>query len=246
MTEKATEQPSQAADESQEGSPGSQENLSEGELERRDITGDTSSDTGPGTRDDASGGASGTSQHREAGRVSRPRYSREQIELGLRAVALANGNNEKASRELAKQGVKIPARTLWGWSKEDHVQRYREIQAEVVPEIHARLAEQTEALAAQHGEVEANVLKRLKKELPNVPVRDLSTAARNLATGRGISTDLSRKLRGTEPQPRNVIEEADEIQRALERLGLKLVPHVPNLEEEPKVLDAEAIEEDEG
>lgn len=149
-------------------------------------------------------------------------------------MALCNGNTTKASRELAKQGTKIPARTLWGWAREDHVQRYREIQGDVIPEIHARLADQSEALALQHGEVEAQALERLKKELPDVPVRDLSTAARNLPVSRGIATDESVTLRGRDtPAESNPIEDVNEVLTTLARLGVHGPPkQVPTLEGE--------------
>jgi hypothetical protein len=105
-------------------------------------------------------------------------------------------------------GIKVPRSTLRDWATRQHVQRYREIQTEVIPEIEERLAQKSEGLATQYSDLEADVLVRLKKELPNVPVRDLSRAARDLATGKGISTDKARDLRGRgEPERPNPIQE---------------------------------------
>jgi hypothetical protein len=141
-------------------------------------------------------------------RVKGSRYTHEQREMGLRAVALNSGNTERAARDLRTMGIKVPRSTLRDWATRQHVQRYREIQTEVIPEIEERLAQKSEGLATQYSDLEADVLVRLKKELPNVPVRDLSRAARDLATGKGISTDKARDLRGRgEPERPNPIQE---------------------------------------
>ena len=185
---------------------------------------------------DPPGGTSQRQQLPTTTRVKGSRYTHEQREMGLRAVALNSGNTERAARDLRTMGIKVPRSTLRDWATRQHVQRYREIQTEVIPEIEERLAQKSEGLATQYSDLEADVLVRLKKELPNVPVRDLSRAARDLATGKGISTDKARDLRGRgEPARPNPIEEYAEAVRDLERLGITIQvgpppKEVPNLE----------------
>jgi hypothetical protein len=223
------------------------ENPPKGALEKRDTASEAaSSGTSSTPCGTSSGTPSGTSHHRQPGRTRR-RYGAEEIELGLRAVALANGNTTKASRELAKQGKKIPARTLWGWKREDHIERYRQIQTEVVPEIHARIAEQSDALALQAGELEADLIKRLQKVAPDVPAKDLSRAVRDVATSRKVSVEKSLSLRGGDQPKEPTIEDFNEALKGLQDLGLieKTAKHVTIEEIEISGRDVQDEEQDE-
>jgi hypothetical protein len=171
-------------------------------------------------------------------RVKGSRYTQEQRELGLRAVALASGNTERAAQSLRTLGIRVQRTTLRDWATRQHVQRYREIQAEVIPEIHARIAEQSDALALQAGETEAALITRLQKELPNVPARDLSRAVRDVATSRKISVEKGVTLRSEEkPAESNPIQDFTEAMKELKAMGL--IPDAPR-----RVINLEEIDED--
>jgi hypothetical protein len=193
-----------------------------------------------------------TSQRRQTPRTTRAQvarrrsgYTNEEIERGLHHVAVLSGNVSRAARELAEDGLDVPVETLRDWVRKHHVERYRAIEAKVVPEIHARMAEQNEALALRHAEVEARSLERLEKELPNMAARDVSTTTRNLAVSKGIAIDKARDLRGTNREPElNPIKAWNEGVAALQNLGLlpKDPKQTPNLEE----IEADVEEQDEG
>jgi len=132
--------------------------------------------------------------------VARQRtYSTEDIDRGLSAVAFFGGNSRKAHSVLKAQGLEIPRSTLRDWATKTRTERYAELRASVLPEIHAAAAEKHRALAERAMEVEAKAIDRVEEELPNLPARDVSTAARNLAVEAGIHRQRGGELVGMFP-----------------------------------------------
>lgn len=154
----------------------------------------------------------------------------EEIERGLVEVAAANGNVRAASKALAEQGVKVPKTTLHRWATDTHADRYLQIQAELMPRIRARAAEQHMELADRGMQLEHKVLEKLDSEVDEIPARDLPGAARNIATGAAIHTDKASVLRG---EPTQILARHDiaEVTRSLRAKGIEL-----------EVVDAGAVE----
>ena len=69
-----------------------------------------------------------------AGRQLR-RYSPEEIDLGLRTLALEGGNSQAAHERLKEGGLDIPSVTLRDWRNTSRVERYQDICVQVAPEI---------------------------------------------------------------------------------------------------------------
>jgi hypothetical protein len=66
-------------------------------------------------------------------------YSDREIERGLVATALASGNARRAARMLERQGLTVPATTLYRWRLETFANRYEEIRQEMLPRLRAQL-----------------------------------------------------------------------------------------------------------
>jgi hypothetical protein len=145
-------------------------------------------------------------------------YSEEDILRGLAALALHSGNARRASADLKGQGLCIPKSTLQSWqvSKRD---RYEEIRASWLPQVHAAAAEKHQALAFKQAEVSDEMTDLLRKAKGDVPVRDLPGAIRNMSTASGIHQDKAQTLRA-EAQPHIDLPDIAETLRALRASGV--------------------------
>jgi hypothetical protein len=123
------------------------------------------------------------------------RYSVEEIDRALSAVAYFNGNTRSAAKALTEQGVTVPRSTLRNWIT-THQDRYEKLRADLIPRVHERVAEKHLELADAQMEASWEFLQRLLKEKNNIPPRDLSTVQRNLDVGSGVHTDKALVLRG--------------------------------------------------
>jgi len=144
----------------------------------------------------------------------KPDRTEEDVVRGLTALALHNGNARAAQRATG-----IPQSTLRNWktTKEDQL---AELRADLMPRIYEQIAQEHFDIASQNAELEAKTLKRIEKELPNIPARDLPNTARNLATGSGIHTDKALNLRsGVDARPPTQ-RSLEEITRSLHNAGV--------------------------
>jgi hypothetical protein len=144
------------------------------------------------------------------------RYSDEEIDRGLVALALHAGNRRAASEALAREGVEIPQDTLRHWLERKR-DRYDELRTELLPRIRERIAQQSEDLAQAYAEKELELLAGLKDE-PMKP-SDRASVIRNLSTSRGISVDKAMAMRG---MPTQIVEHrtADHTWAKLKEMGL--------------------------
>lgn len=131
-------------------------------------------------------------------------YLEADYERGLLALALCAGSVRKASKQTG-----IPFKTLDRW-KVRLADRYEQIQADVVPRLHAQLAAEAEAAAFDAMDAQRLALELTRTQLNTGEIKDASTATRNLATVAGIMTDKAALLRG---RPTAIIEQrnTDEI-----------------------------------
>lgn len=140
-------------------------------------------------------------------------YDAEQVEAGLQALAIADGNHRLAHRLLAENNTDIPAGTLYEW-KTTHAERYEQIRADVLPKIRERMAAESEELAIAYAQLEREAIELLKPKLNDLRPNELAGVQRNLATSRAISVDKASVLRG---MPTEITEHrnADELLRKL-------------------------------
>ena len=75
------------------------------------------------------------------------------------------------------------------------LERYRQIQKRVQPEINARIAENSEAIARRLTEVEWALVDQLEKDLPNMTGTQAATALQRATWSKGVNIDKSRLYR---------------------------------------------------
>jgi hypothetical protein len=124
------------------------------------------------------------------------RYTDSEIELGLRAMAIASGNARKASTLLRRQGIKIPRTTLQVWATDLHVDRYRRIQREEMPAIYDRIAERSERIVDDLGELEAQLVEQMREQAPDLSPRDTASTLRNVTVAKAVNIDKASVIRG--------------------------------------------------
>jgi hypothetical protein len=129
-------------------------------------------------------------------------YTDAEVERGLGALALCSGNGMRASRELKKQGLTIPWRTLYRW-KEEKPDRYTAVQEEILPRVKEELAEMHTALGRAQVEVSRKLTERLAAEIGEVPTKDLAGNVQKLALASGIHGTKAAELRG---EPTVIVE----------------------------------------
>jgi hypothetical protein len=139
------------------------------------------------------------------------KYTDEEVERGLREIALHSGNTARAARALQSRGITVSRSALELWKNRQHPARYAQIVEEVLPEVYGKLARESEELAQRYAEAEAETLERFREQLPDLKPSDVSTAIRNFAVSRGISIDKAQLLRG---RPTAIVETRDLAQLA--------------------------------
>jgi hypothetical protein len=144
------------------------------------------------------------SKEPKRGRVSR--YSDAQIELGLRTLAIASGNSRKATALLTNQGVSIPRTTLQMWANQLYVERYRQIQYDVMPAIYDRIAERSEQIADDLADLEGQLAEQLRRQAPQLAPRDTAGALRNVSVAKAVNLDKAALARG---RPTEITATAD-------------------------------------
>lgn len=143
-------------------------------------------------------------------------YTLEEVETGLVELAIWHGNVRQAERTLTERGLRIPFTTLQTW-KTSHAERLAELQAQIVPKVRAKLAEQYEVIGMRAAELTLDSMDRLGDELKEIPARDLAAAIRNLSTTGAIGIDKASLLRGLPTE----IRQTDSAEDILKRLQQK-------------------------
>ena len=130
------------------------------------------------------------------GNVRASRYSPEEIEYALTAVAAAGGSTKRAAKALEAEGRKVPESTLRLWRSDLYADRYREIEADELPKRYARLAERCEANAERLGVIEELLTDRLEAEASGLTPRDAAGALRNVSVAKAVNIDKASVIRG--------------------------------------------------
>lgn len=167
-------------------------------------------------------------------RKHRKDYTPQERNVALTAYALANGNSRKASDFTKEElGVRIPKTTIDRWARHMYPDDYQRIQAEVMPRIHAQMADAHHSLAHRAMEIEARTLERLSQEIHNLDPQKLSTTMRDAAVAGAIHSDKGLIYSG---QPTSIVRhEVGEVMRSLKAKGIEL---------EGDVVDAQVVDEE--
>ena len=166
-------------------------------------------------------------------------YVEEEVQRGLRALALCSGNTRRAEKVLTDLGSRVPRATLDKWARELHPDLYREICQEVRPELYARLAEANEDISRRLLELEGELADRVHETLPDMNGAQAATALRNVSIAKGVAADKSRTYRNEPVEIRESKGSVYELMRQGHRA-------FPRFFADPKEVfgEAEVIEED--
>jgi hypothetical protein len=150
-------------------------------------------------------------------------YTEEVHSEALMMLALCRGNAEEAHRRLKERGNRTPdASTLSRWKIRD-AERYEEIRTEISHKLVGEVANQAEQIMLEAGELELEIIARMRDELANLKPSDLSSALRNLSTTKALNNDkIASPIRGR-PTVIHSDRTADEILRALKHLEPGLI-----------------------
>lgn len=141
-------------------------------------------------------------------------YTEADIDRALMEYAFQRGNAAEASRRLAAEDIlTVSAATILKWAK-DLPDRLENAKAR----LFEQLADDNELVAREYVDIQRLVLKRLRENVDELEPRDLAAAARNLATGAGISVDKASALKG---RP-TVITESRDVSQIMEGIFLRL------------------------
>jgi hypothetical protein len=168
-------------------------------------------------------------------------YNLEEIETGLAELAIWHGNAVQAARALKERGAEIPRTTLQEW-KRSHADRLAELEAQIVPQVREKLAQQYEVIGMRAGELTLASMERLGDELGEIPIRDLAGTIRNLTTSGAIGIDKASLLRGMPTE----IRQTDSAEEILKRLAQKhpgMFVDGTTADEQPRIQEAEIVKD---
>lgn len=150
-------------------------------------------------------------------------YNTEDVEIGLRVLALNGGVYKAAHQQLLGEGMEIPAETLRNWATSQFVQKYADIQSDLHDKINERVAGQAMDIAARAQAIEQKLMDRLDdpEVMAEIPARDLAKSLAQVAQAKGTNVEKAALLRG---QPTEIHEirgkELTEGLRYLRRMGV--------------------------
>src|SRR3954447_512555 len=129
------------------------------------------------------------------------RFTTEEKQAGLIALAMQQGNCARAARALGDDGIEVSERTLRNWKD---TPAYVSVQRDVLPKVQARLAGRYEEAAALAIDKTTDALDGFTTD--GLKPAEAAGAARNLMTTAGIAQDKANLLRG---QPTEITERRD-------------------------------------
>jgi hypothetical protein len=128
------------------------------------------------------------------------RYTPDEIELGLGALAFCAGNSRKASRLLEGQDINFAHSTLHDWARKNP-ELYADAQERMQDKIAARQAERFTAFVDDFLDVEEKLLERVREGAADMKPGEAATAIKNLHIASGISQDKAADLLGRPRRP---------------------------------------------
>lgn len=121
----------------------------------------------------------------------------EEIEDALLAMIATGGSPTRAHALLKAAGKRAPAVSTLHGLPTRHQERYLELQTARAPQMAERIAGAAEALTITYSDLQAQIAERMANELHQIDTKELSGAARNLATAAALNVDkLASPLRG--------------------------------------------------
>lgn len=142
-------------------------------------------------------------------------YTEEQYVRGLTAVVMCAGKYRQASRQLAEEGLDVPAQSLAYWCTVRFRDRYLEIRDKYAAELEGGLIHDMRDLAIQGIAAQRLAIEKAHERLENDdsddPARDAAALSRVVQT----NTDKMLALSGRPTSIRQDLRNPEEILRGL-------------------------------
>lgn len=163
-------------------------------------------------------------------------FTPEQVDMGLIAYIVYNGNTRNAAKALKDEGITIHESTLRTWVRSTHTGRFLELREAELPRIKAQLAGKLEAIADKAATAQDQALDRFIKEMPDMDIKDVIKGLQSSGIVGGIGVQRSSELRG---ESNLIIEHKNpaEIIKKLERMGV-IETTAEEIEESPALGEA--------
>ena len=156
----------------------------------------------------------------ELEKITSDKYTEEQVDTALLALALNGGSVTQAVKDLGGGGLKIPPSTLDGW-RTSYPARYRHHLVENASKTEGRAV--SGYLEIQHlaQQVAKEAIERASDELRKGNVRDPASVARNMMVSAGVANTHMMNLQG---RPSIITEHRrpEDVAARLKELGFRL------------------------
>jgi hypothetical protein len=104
-------------------------------------------------------------------------FSPEQVTRALRELVAHAGDPTAAAEALVDDEFQVPVATLRRWKRDTHAEQYRRLEEEYGRELERIAAEQARATIVRAGQIERDLLERVKDAPPDVAPQALRAAA---------------------------------------------------------------------
>lgn len=142
-------------------------------------------------------------------------YEHDTVDMALLQLVLNDYNVRKTCRDLeAHAGVKIPRKTLSQW-RDRYPRRLQFHATQSARELEERIVTKQRAIASAALDVVHEAIEKEAARVQAGDVRDMSAAARNLATTSAIATD---KLLAMTGRPSAIVQHERKPEQIIERL----------------------------
>jgi len=142
-------------------------------------------------------------------------YDHDTVDMALLQLVLNDYNVSKTCRDLeAHAGIKIPRKTLSQW-KDRYPRRLQFHATQSARELEERIVTKQRAIASAALDVVHEAIEKEAVRVKAGDVRDMSAAARNMATTSAIATD---KLLAMTGRPSAIVQHERKPEQIIERL----------------------------
>ena len=142
-------------------------------------------------------------------------YDHDTVDMALLQLVLNDYNVSKTCRDLeAHAGVKIPRKTLSQW-RDRYPRRLQFHATHSARELEERIVTKQRAIASAALDVVHEAIEKEAVRVKAGDVRDMSAAARNMATTSAIATD---KLLAMTGRPSAIVQHERKPEQIIERL----------------------------
>lgn len=112
-------------------------------------------------------------------------FDLKEVDIVLGVLAVNGGNVTRTSQQvMAEFDISIHPNTIRTWRKEKFIKRYTEIQDELTKTLDKSTADKLTHIQARNTSAQEEILDLIEQRLldePNIPLKDLAPALRNIA-----------------------------------------------------------------